>query len=446
MRKRIDPRNFPDYTNRKIIDRHMGELDTHGLSRRDFLAFASAAAVASTAAGAMGFSGVALADTKGSLAHLQMTRRLEYVVNADAGAAAAAKALGLNFTSVDGELDALKQLNQFEQQVAAGTNAILLHAPDGSAIKRIADSANQDKVWLANTWGTLPWFTPFDAGDYWTLYAVPEEFSAEGAVTAEVAKAIVAKFGGGQVVGVTGVEGNSTDIIRSRGRDAALKDFPTVELVGQLPGKWNREDSQKAAQDLLSRFPDLVGVIAQNDDVADGVLAALNEAGRKPGEDVFVSGADGTTAGVRAIKAGKIVATSANVPAYMGAFLTARLYDVLNGWQPKAAERLLNWRSVTTTKDNVDAYIARYVDNDGVEPFDYELLSKVKHPTDWDPQAEVFPLDIELEWGGIPKPDGWTVPAAYAAAWSNGEADAVRAEYRDHYKIDFAGPSPNAKS
>ena len=48
---------------------------------------------------------------------------------------------------------------------------------------------------VANTWGTLPWFTPFDAGDYWTLYAVPEEFSAEGAVTAEVAKAIGAKLG-----------------------------------------------------------------------------------------------------------------------------------------------------------------------------------------------------------------------------------------------------------
>jgi len=47
MSRRIDPRKFPDYTNRKVVDRHMGELDTHGVSRREFLAFASAAAVAS---------------------------------------------------------------------------------------------------------------------------------------------------------------------------------------------------------------------------------------------------------------------------------------------------------------------------------------------------------------------------------------------------------------
>ncbi len=443
---RLDPRKFPDFTARKVVDRHMGELDTHGVSRREFLSFASAAAVAGAAASAHGFGGVALAADSGKLAHLQITRRLEYSVNADAGAAAAAKALGFTHTSFDGELDPLKQLNQFEQQAAAGTNAILLHAPDGTSIKRIAEEANHDKIWLANTWGTLPWFTPFDAGDYYTLYAVPEEFSAHGAVTTALAKAIVAQFGGGKVVGVTGVEGNSTDLIRSRGRDAALAAFPTIKLVGQLPGKWNREDSQKATQDLLSRYSDIVGVIGQNDDVAIGVLAALNEAGIKAGQDVFVSGADGTTAGVNAIRDGKIVATSANVPAYMGALLTARLYDVVNGYKPKDAERLLYWRSVTTTKDNVDAYIRRYVDNNGVEPFDYARISKVAHPNDWDPQAEVFPLNIESEWLGIAKPEGWTAPERYAAIWENGEAEAIKADYAAHYKISFAGPSPNART
>ena len=82
----------------------------------------------------------------------------------------------------------------------------------------IAQLANENKVWFDNTWGTLPWFTPFDAGEYYTLYAVPEEFSAHRAVAAEVCKAVVAKKGGGgNIVGVTGVEGNSTDLIRSRG-------------------------------------------------------------------------------------------------------------------------------------------------------------------------------------------------------------------------------------
>jgi ABC-type sugar transport system substrate-binding protein len=445
MGKRLDPRRYPDYADRKVLDGTMERLDLHGLSRRDFLAFASASVIAGATASTLGIPGVALADPSGKIAHLMMTLRLEYCANADAGAHGAAQALGLDINSVDGQLDSERQLNQFEQQIAAGVNGVLLHAPGGGSIKRIAQLANENKVWLDNTWGTLPWFTPFEAGDYYTMYAVPEEFSAERAVTAEVLKAVTEKFGGGAIVGVTGVEGNSTDLIRSRGRDDAFKDFPKTKLAAQLPGKWNREDSQKAMEDLISRVPNIVGVIAQNDDVADGCIAALRAAGIQPGKDVFLSGADGTTGGAEAIKQGKLLASSANVPAYMGALLTTRLYDVMHGWKPRAAERMMSWRSVTMTKDNVDAYLARYVNNGDVAPFDYTRMSKVLHPNDWDPQAELFPMDIDLEWGGIPKPEGWKYPEAYAKSRDSGEAKAVKEEYAAHYKIPFFGPSPLKK-
>jgi ribose transport system substrate-binding protein len=433
---------FPDFTDKRVIDRHMDQHNLSGLSRREFLAFSTASAMAATAASALGIPGVAVAATNGKMAHLMMTLRLEYVVNADAGAKAAAEALGLEHTSVDGQLDSERQLNQFEQQAATGVQGVMLHAPGGGSIKRIAELANQNKIWLDNTWGTLPWYTPFDAGDYWTLYAVPEEFSAHGDVTREVCKAVKAAFGGGEVVGVTGVEGNSTDLIRSRGRDAAIAEFPEIKLAGELPGKWNREDSQKAMEDLLSRFPQLKGVIAQNDDVADGCIAALRAAGLKAGTDVFVCGADGTTSGAEMIKQGQLLATSANVPQYMGAMLTARLYDVMNGWVPRASERMMSWRSVAMTKDNVDVYLQRYVNNGDAPFFDYKRMSKVLHPNDWDPQAELFPMDIELEWGGIPKPEGWQVPAAYTTARENGEAETVRKEYAEHYKIPMFGPAP----
>jgi ABC-type sugar transport system substrate-binding protein len=442
MTKKLDPRRFPDFENRRVIDAHMGRLDLHGVSRREFLAFASASAIASATGLSLGFPGVALAQANGKLAHIMMTMAMDYTVNADSGANGAAEALGLEMSSVDGQFDSERQLNQFEQQVTAGTKGVMLHAPGGGSIKRIAQLANENQVWLDNTWGTLPWFTPFEAGEYYTMYAVPEEFSAHGAVTEVVAKAVMDAFGGGSVVGVTGVEGNSTDLIRSRGRDAALAKFPEVKLVGQLPGKWNREDSQKAMEDLISRHPDIKGVIAQNDDIADGVIAALRAAGMRAGEDVFVSGADGTTAGAEMIKRGQMIATSANVPQYMGGLLTTRLYDVMNGWKPRAPERMMNWRSITMTKDNVDTYLQRYVENGDVAPFDYKRMSKVEHPQDWDPQAELFPLDVELEWGGIPKPEGWTAPAEYIQARDGGEAEAVRKEYQEHYKIDLLGPSP----
>ncbi|MDQ0469012.1 sugar ABC transporter substrate-binding protein [Labrys wisconsinensis] len=441
-----DPRHLPDFTRRSVIDRHMDRLDSRGVSRRDFLSIASAGVAATAAAGALGLPSVAVADPGGKLAYLAWTTRVEYMVQAGKAIEAASKALGLTYTLLDGQFDSQRQLNQFEQQVAAGTQTLILHASDGSALKRVAQLAEQNNVYFANVWATLPWFTPFDASEYYTLYAVPEEFSAHRGVTTELLKAVTEQFGGGDIIGVTGVPGFSTDTVRSRGRDAAFKDFPKTRLVGELPGNFNREDSLKATEDLLSRHKSVVGVVAQNDDVAQGVIAALRAAGLQAGKDVLVVGADGTTEGATAIKKGQQLATSANSPAYFGAHFTARLFDVTHGWKPRASERLLYWRSVTTTKDNVATYLERYVDNNGVEPFDYRLLSKVLHPTDWDPQAEVFPLDIDAEWAGIPKPDGWTYPKAYVEAKSNGEWEAVTRDYKEHYKIPFFGPSPNKRA
>ena len=62
------------------------------------------------------------------------------------------------------------------------------------------------------------------------------------------------------------------------------------------------------------------------------------------------------------------------------------------------------------TKANVDQYLERYVDNGDVAPFNYKLMSKVLHPDDWDPQDLITPLDMDVEWGGIKKPDNYQVP------------------------------------
>lgn len=446
MTKRIDSRAYPDFSDVRVVNAHMERLDTHGVSRRDFLSLASAGVVAAATASAYGLPTAAVAAPSGKLAFLTAFYRNEYNQIADKAFESATKPFGLNYVVLDGQFDSQLQLSQFEQQSAAGVQSAVFNLADGASIKRIAQIAQQNQIYVANVWDTLSWFTPFEAGDYYTLYAVPEEFAAHRDVTAELLKTITETHGGGDVIGVTGLPGNWTDIARSRGRDDAFKDFPKTKLVGELPGKWNREDALKATEDLLTRNKNVVGVVAQNDDVAQGALGAIRAAGLKPGEDVFVVGADGTALGAKSIAQGHQLATSANSPAYVAGLFAARIYDVTHGWTPKASERLLNWRSLTTTKANVAGYIERFVDNDGVDPFDYRRLSRVLRPDDWDPQVELYPLDIEKHWDGIPRPAGWTAPKPYADAWSNGEAEAVKAEYAARYKIKFDGPSPNRKA
>ncbi len=74
----IDPRRFPDFTSRKVVDRHMERLDSHGVSRREFLALASAGAAAAAGAAALGLPSVAVADPGGKLAFLTAFYRNEY--------------------------------------------------------------------------------------------------------------------------------------------------------------------------------------------------------------------------------------------------------------------------------------------------------------------------------------------------------------------------------
>src|SRR3546814_6379177 len=78
-------------------------------------------------------SDLAVADQSGKLGHLIMGLALEYCANADEGAKQAAAALGMEHNSVDGQFDSERQLNQFEQQIARGTQAVMLHAQIGRA-------------------------------------------------------------------------------------------------------------------------------------------------------------------------------------------------------------------------------------------------------------------------------------------------------------------------
>lgn len=436
---------LPDFTDRKVVDLHMARLDTHGVSRRDFLALASAGVAAGLGAASMGLPATALAAANGKLAFLTGFMFNEWNTTFDRTAKKAAEAFGIGYTSLDSKFDSQRQLNQFEQQTSAGVNSVIFNLSDGGSIRGIARVAQENKIYFANVWDLLPWYTPFDASEYYALFAVSEEVKAHREVTETLLAEVTRRFGGGNIIGVTGSKGSLLELQRNRGRDLAFQKYPKTRLVDELPGLWNREDALKVTADLLTRNKDVVGVVTQDDDIALGAISALAAAGLRAGKDVLLVGASGTGQGSRAIRNGAYLATSGNAPAYGAALFTAYLYDVTHGWKPRASERLLNWNTVTLTKNNIDGWIERYVDNGDVEPFDYRRFSKVLHPDDWDPQNEVYPLDIDESFSGAPKPVGWSYPAAYAQARDNGERQRVTAEYAAHNKIKYDGPSPNRK-
>lgn len=64
-----------------------------------------------------------------------------------------------------------------------------------------------------------------------------------------------------------------------------------IEILGMEHGNWNRDDSFTVMQDFLSKYPQIDAVWASDDDMAVGVLGAIEAAGR---EDIkFVLGGAG---------------------------------------------------------------------------------------------------------------------------------------------------------
>ncbi len=76
-----------------------------------------------------------------------------------------------------------------------------------------------------------------------------------------------------------------------------------INVLDSEFANWNRDDGFEVMQDFLSRFPDIDAVWAQDDDIAIGVVAALEQAGRD-GDGMFVVGGAGMKETIRGIMEG----------------------------------------------------------------------------------------------------------------------------------------------
>jgi ribose transport system substrate-binding protein len=59
-----------------------------------------------------------------------------------------------------------------------------------------------------------------------------------------------------------------------------MKQHPGIEVLDAQYANWNRDDGFKVMQDFLTRFPQIDAVWAQDDDIAVGVLRAIQQANR----------------------------------------------------------------------------------------------------------------------------------------------------------------------
>ena len=124
--------------------------------------------------------------------------------------------------------------------------------------------------------------------------------TAFGKIPAEY---IVKALGGkGNVVALRGIA-TTLDNERMDAFNAVLKGSPDIKLLDAKYANWNRDDAFKVTQDYLTRFKQIDAIWAADDDMAVGVLKAIEQAKRTDIKVVF--GGAGAKGMVKTIMDGK---------------------------------------------------------------------------------------------------------------------------------------------
>jgi erythritol transport system substrate-binding protein len=111
----------------------------------------------------------------------------------------------------------------------------------------------------------------------------------------------------GTYVELLGKPSDNNAQVRSDGYKSVISQYPDLKLVGKEIANWDRQQGQDKMESLLSKNPDVKGVVAGNDEMALGAINALKQA--KKLSQVKVLGFDGNQDAANAVKKGEMVAT-----------------------------------------------------------------------------------------------------------------------------------------
>ncbi|TLP74476.1 D-ribose ABC transporter substrate-binding protein [Nesterenkonia sphaerica] len=140
--------------------------------------------------------------------------------------------------------------------------------------------------------------------------------------------------------------------VRSDGYASVLDQYPDLEKVGEEIANWDRQQGQTSMEQLLSRYPDVDGVIAGNDEMALGAINALEEAGRI--DEVAVLGFDGNNDAADAVRDGTMVATVLQPIADGTQRAMEVLDEVIQTGENPVDEEKIALDCYLITEDNVD--------------------------------------------------------------------------------------------
>ncbi len=111
-----------------------------------------------------------------------------------------------------------------------------------------------------------------------------------------------------KIVTLQGNVGSSPQIGRTEGFAEKMAEYPNWEMLDRQSGDFTQEKGQEVMEVFLRTYPDLNVVIAENDNMAFGAVAAIKKAGKTcgPKGDITIISFDAVKAAFEAMIAGEI--------------------------------------------------------------------------------------------------------------------------------------------
>jgi fructose transport system substrate-binding protein len=268
-----------------------------------------------------------------SIGLITKTETNPFFVKMKEGATTEAKAKGAKLLTAAGKVDGdnASQVTAVENMIAAGVKGILITPNDTKAIVPTLAKARAKGIEV------IALDTPTDPQSAVDALFATNNFKA-GQLIGQYAKAAMA----GKAAKIATLDlspGISVGILRHNGflagfgAASATQDTPNIvnapSVVCSQDTSGNQAKGQTAMENCLQKNPDINLVYTINEPAAAGAYTALKADGKD--KDVMIVSVDGGCAGIKAVQAGQIAATSQQYPLKMATQGVDAIVDFAKG-------------------------------------------------------------------------------------------------------------------
>lgn len=225
---------------------------------------------------------------------------------------------------IQNETDLARQVALVEQMVARGVDAIVIAPADSKALIPVLKRAQAQGIVVVNIDNKLDDGVLKEAGAQ-IPFVGPDNREGAKAVGDALAKNLKP---GAKVAVLEGVPTAFNAQQRRAGFEDAMK-AAGAEVVTVQSGQWEMSKANSVTASILTAHPELDAILASNDSMALGAVAAVKAAGKEG--KVKVVGFDNISAVQELIKTGQVFATADQHGDQLAVFGIESALAVLNG-------------------------------------------------------------------------------------------------------------------